>query len=76
MRTKLIDRKLPNYSLAEERFNYISHIVGSVIGIIALVLCVVISAWNHNIMAIVTSVVYGLTMIVLYSIPCHPYIMV
>ena len=66
MRTKLIDRKLPNYSIAEERFNYIYHIAGSVIGIIAQVLCVVISVWNHNIMAIVTSIVYGITMIVLY----------
>lgn len=67
MRTKLIDRKLPNYSIAEERFNYISHIVGGAIGVIALVLCVVISAWHHDIMAIVTSVVYGITMILLYS---------
>ena len=67
MRTKLIDRTLPNYSIVEERFNYISHILGGVIGVIALVLCVLISAWHHNIMAIVTSVVYGLSMIVLYS---------
>lgn len=67
MRTKLIDRKLPNYSIAEERFNYISHIVGGFIGIIALVLCVAISAWHHNIIAIATSAVYGITMILLYS---------
>ena len=67
MRTKLIDRTLPNYSIVEERFNYISHILGGVIGVIALVLCVLISAWHHNIMEIVTSIVYGLSMIVLYS---------
>ena len=67
MRTKLIDRKLPNYSIAEERFNYISHIVGGAIGVIGLVLCVAISAWHHNIIAIATSVVYGITMILLYS---------
>ena len=67
MRTKLIDRKLPNYSIGEERFNYISHIVGGVIGIIALVFCVSISSWHHDMMAVVTSVVYGLTMILLYS---------
>lgn len=66
MRTKLSDRKLPNYSIAEERFNYISHIVGGAIGVIALVLCTLISAWHHDIMAIVTSVVYGITMILLY----------
>ena len=66
MRTKLMDRKLPNYSIAEERFNYISHIVGCAIGVIALVLCSIISAWNHDIMAISTSIVYGTTMILLY----------
>ena len=66
MRTRLIDRKLPSYSIAEERFNYISHIVGGVIGILALVSCVMISAWHHNVMAIVTSSVYGITMILLY----------
>lgn len=67
MRTKLVDRKLPNYSLGEERFNYISHIVGGAIGIIALVLCVAISAWHRDIMAIITSGIYGVTMILLYS---------
>lgn len=67
MRTKLIDRKLPNYSIGEERFNYISHIVGGAIGIIALILCVAISAWHRNIIAVVTSSIYGITMILLYS---------
>ncbi len=66
MRTKLIDRKLPNYSIGEERFNYISHIVGGAIGVIALILCVSISAWHHNVLAIICSVVYGITMILLY----------
>lgn len=66
MRTRLADRKLPNYSIGEERFNYISHIVGGAIGIIALVLCVIISSWHHDIMAIATSIVYGSTMILLY----------
>lgn len=66
MRTKLINRELPNYSIGEERFNYISHIVGGAIGVLALVLCVVISAWQHNIMAIITSSIYGITMILLY----------
>ena len=66
MRTKLVDRKLPNYTLAEERFNYISHIVGGGIGVIALLSCVITSSWHHDIMAIVTSIIYGITMILLY----------
>ncbi len=67
MRTRLADRKLPNYSVGEERFNYISHIVGGVVGMIALISCVIISSWNHDLMAIGTSIVYGITMILLYS---------
>ena len=67
MRTKLRDRKLPNYSIGEERFNYISHIVGGAIGLIALILCLIISAWHRDIMAIATSIVYGITMI-LYTV--------
>ncbi len=66
MRTRLADRKLPNYSIGEERFNYISHIVGGGVGVIALILCVIISSWHHDVMAIVTSIIYGTTMILLY----------
>lgn len=67
MRTKLVDRELPNYTIGEERFNYISHIVGGGIGIIALIACVAISAWHHNVIGIISSIIYGLTMILLYS---------
>ena len=67
MRTKLADRKLPNYSIVEERFNYISHIVGGTVGLAALILCVSISSWHHDLMAISSSIVYGITMILLYS---------
>lgn len=66
MRTRLADRKLPNYSIGEERFNYISHIVGGAVGFIALILCVIISSWHHDVMAIATSIIYGTTMILLY----------
>lgn len=66
MRTKLVDRKLPNYSIAEERFNYISHIVGGVVGVMALISCVIISSWKHDLMGIYTSIIYGITMVLLY----------
>lgn len=66
MRTKLVDRKLPNYSIAEERFNYISHIVGGVVGVMALISCVIISSWKHDLMGISTSIIYGITMVLLY----------
>jgi len=67
MRTKLIDRVLPNYTRGEELFNMISHIVGGAMGIVVLVLCVVVAARNHNPAGVVGSVIYGITMILLYT---------
>lgn len=66
-RTKLKDRQMPVYTRGEERFNMISHIVGGAIGVAALVLCVVVSAIHHNGYGVAGSIVYGLSMIVLYT---------
>ena len=66
-RTKLRDRQMPVYTRGEERFNMISHIVGSAIGVAALVLCIVISAVHHNGYGLAGSIVYGVSMIVLYT---------
>ncbi len=67
MRTKLADRHLPNYSIGEERFHMISHIVGAALGIVALVCCVVVSALHSNTYGVVSSVIYGCSMILLYT---------
>ena len=67
-RTKLSDRRLPNYSIGEERMNMITHIAGGVIGIIALVLCVLCSVRNRNIYGIVTSAVYGAALIAMFTV--------
>ena len=67
MRTKLIDRILPRYSQGEEIFNMVSHIVGGALGITALTLCVIISAINRNVFGVVSSSIYGFTMILLYT---------
>ena len=40
-RTKLKDRVLPNYTKGEEIINMVTHIIGGVIGIIALILCLI-----------------------------------
>ncbi len=66
-RTKLDDRILPDYTKGEEIFNMVSHIVGGTFGIIALVLCVVFASIHHNVYAIVSAVVYGVNMIILYT---------
>ena len=66
-RTKLRDRQMPVYTRGEERFNMISHIVGGAIGVAALVLCVVVSAVHRNGYGVAGAIVYGLSMIVLYT---------
>ncbi len=45
----------------------VTHIVGGGIGVIALVLCVVVSAIKGNVLGIVSSAIYGVSLISLYS---------
>lgn len=66
-RTKLADRKLPIYTKGEEIFNMTTHIVGGALGVIALVLCIIFSAIHHNAYGVISSIIYGITMIVLYT---------
>ncbi|NLB37370.1 MAG: hemolysin III family protein [Clostridiales bacterium] len=66
-RTKLVDRKLPDYTRGEEIFNMVSHIVGGAIGIAALVLCVVVAAFHSSTAGVLSSIVFGATMIALYT---------
>lgn len=67
MRTKLADRQLPNYTRGEEIFNMVSHIVGFALGILVLILCIITSVQHSNTYGIVSSVIYGGTMMLLYS---------
>ena len=66
-RTKLADRKLPIYTKGEEIFNMTTHIVGGALGVVALVLCIIFSAIHHNAYGVISSIIYGITMIVLYT---------
>ena len=65
-RTKLADRILPTYTKGEEICNMVSHIIGGVLGVVALVLCVVIAAIHHNVYGIVGGAIFGVSMILLY----------
>jgi len=65
-RTKLRERKLPDYTRGEEIFNMVSHIVGGALGVVALVLCVVFSALKGNVWGVVGSAIYGASLISLY----------
>ena len=66
MRIPLNERNLPSYTRGEEIFHMVSHIAGGVFAFVALLLCVIKASLNDSAMAIVTSTVYGITMIVLY----------
>jgi hemolysin III len=67
IRTKLKDRILPTYTKGEEIFNMVSHIVGGVLGIVAVVLCSIFASIHHNIYGIVSGVIYGISLILLYT---------
>ena len=67
-RTKLADRMLPDYTRGEEIMNMVTHIVGGAIGIVALTLCVIRAALHGNVYGIVTSAIYGTTMITMFTI--------
>ena len=67
-RTKLSDRTLPDYTKGEEIFNMVSHIVGAALGVAALVLCVVFSALSGSPWAVVSSCIYGASLILLYTV--------
>ncbi len=66
-RTKLKDRILPTYTKGEEIFNMTSHIVGGGLGIVATVLCIVFAAIHGNGYGVVSGSIYGITMIILYT---------
>ena len=67
-RTKLADRMLPDYTRGEEIMNMVTHIVGGAIGIVALTLCVIFAALHGNSWGVVTSAIYGTTMISMFTI--------
>lgn len=62
------DRKMPDYTNGEEIFNMVSHIVGGAFGVVALVLTVVFSALRGSVWSVVSSSIYGGSMILLYTV--------
>ena len=66
-RIKLADRVLPTYTKGEEIFNMVSHIVAATCGIAALVLGIIISAIRDNGYGVASSIVFGITLLLLYT---------
>ena len=67
-RIKLADRQLPDYTRAEEIMNMVTHIVGGALGAVVLSLGLYRSSSGGETHAIVASIIYGLSMITLYTI--------
>lgn len=67
-RTKLANRKLPDYTRGEEIMNMVTHITGGGLGIIILILCIIRAATAGSVSDIIGSVIYGSSMVTLYAI--------
>ena len=67
-RIKLADRVLPTYTKGEEIFNMTTHIVGGGLGLIGMILCIIMSAKHYNVYGIIGSIIYGISLITLYTI--------
>lgn len=61
---------VPHYTLAEELINSISHGIGAGLGIAGLVLCIVRSAMAQDAWKVVSSCIFGTTIILLYLMSC------
>ena len=66
-RTKLADRVLPVYSIGEEITNTATHVIGGMLGIIALYLCVRKAALDYGAVEITGAAIYGSCLVILYS---------
>lgn len=66
-RTKLNDRVLPSYTKGEEIFNMVTHIVGGALGAITLILVPIFAGIHNNVYGIVSGIIFGFSMILLYS---------
>lgn len=60
-------RSKPMYTLGEELFNAISHGLGTVLGMVGLVLMLFISVPTGSVKGIISCTVYGLSLIILYT---------
>jgi hemolysin III len=60
-------KELPKYTKGEEIFNAVSHIVGGGFGVVALVLGIIFAAIYSDAYGVVSMIVYGVSLILLYT---------
>ena len=68
MESKLIDRRIPEYTKGEEVFSMVLSIVSGALSVAVLVFCLIVAAKNNNVYGVVTSSIYGASLIILFSI--------
>lgn len=66
-RTKIAERKLPDYTRGEEIFNSVTHIIGAAFGFVVLIACIIKAAYNHNVWGVAGGAIFGMCTIFLYS---------
>lgn len=62
-----MEHTMKRYTVGEEIFNSVTHGVGALLGVVGTVILIVLSAINGSSLAIGTSIVYGASLIVLYT---------
>lgn len=67
-RTPLDERKMPGYTRGEEIMNMVTHIVGGGLGVVIFVAAVLVAAFHGSAAAIVSAVIYGFSMVCLYTV--------
>ena len=67
-RTKLADRSLPVYSIGEEIANTATHLLGAVLGVVALILCVLRANHRGGAPEITGAALYGGCLVLLYGV--------
>ena len=64
------DIEIPKYTLGEELLNAISHGLGAIFGIVALVFMLIKVVPTGDPYQIVSAIIYGLSLIILFTISC------
>jgi len=67
MNTQPPTHGLPSYTRGEELMNMITHIVGGGLGLVALIACVIVAALHQNVWGIVSGIIYGVCVILLFT---------
>ena len=66
-RTPISETQLPTYSKTEEIINSASHFAGCLFGIFVLISCLVFSIKKGNIYSVISSIIYGASVMALYG---------